>query len=283
MAEPNLEGWKLLTDYIQSICGIQLDESKHYLLASRLSGVLAETASISYGGLYHKARMDATGSVERSIIDAITTGETSFFRDQAPFELLRNKLLPALVERRKRTALGRIPIRIWSAACSTGQELYSIAIVVREVLGPTNNYDIRLIGTDISPEAVRRATDGTYNAIEASRGVGPAALARYFVQEDANWRVRPEIRALTTFRTFNLLRDFSLLGQFDIIFCRNVAIYFSERDKASLFGRMANSLAADGALLIGSTESLAGICPQLTAQTHLRSAYYEKAASGPRA
>ena len=127
--------WKLLAGYIYSICGIQLNESKQYLIQSRLSGLLKQTASLSYTGLYQKARMDATGLIERSIINAITTGETSFFRDDAPYQLLRHKILPDVIDRRSRTAAGKIPIRIWSAACSSGQEVYSIAIALREVLG----------------------------------------------------------------------------------------------------------------------------------------------------
>jgi chemotaxis protein methyltransferase CheR len=268
--------WKLLAQYIHSICGIQLDESKRYLIESRLSGLLEQTASLSYTGLYQKARMDATGTLERSIINAITTGESSFFRDDSPFQLLRHKILPDLIDSRSRTAAGKIPIRIWSAACSTGQEVYSIAIVLREALGGSEKYDVRLTGTDISPDAVRRASLGVYNSVEAGRGLDAGKLSRYFTKQDGNWKVRDEIRAMASFRTVNLLRDFSALGQFDIIFCRNVAIYFSDRDKASLFGRMEKSLASDGYLIVGATESLAGVCPQFTAKNHLRAVFYQR-------
>jgi len=228
--------WKLLADYIHSICGIQLDESKRYLIESRLSGLLEQTASLSYTGLYQKARTDATGRIGRSIIDAITTGETSFFRDDAPYQLLRHKILPDLIDRRSRAATGKIPIRIWSAACSSGQELYSIAIVLREVLGGAEKYDVRLVGTDISPEAVRRASLGVYNSVEAGRGIDAGRLSRYFAQQDGKWRVRDEIRAAVSFRTVNLMGEFASLGQWDIIFCRNVAIYFSERDRSRCLG-----------------------------------------------
>jgi chemotaxis protein methyltransferase CheR len=268
--------WKLLAGYIHSICGVQLDEKKQYLIESRLSRLLEQTGSSSYTGLYQKARMDGTGAIERSIINAITTGETSFFRDDAPYQLLRHKILPDLIDRRNGAASGKIRIRIWSAACSSGQEVYSIAMVLREVLGAAEKYDIRLIGTDISPEAVQRASLGVYNSLEGSRGIDEAKLSRYFTKQDGNWKVRDEIRAMASFRTVNLLRDFSSLGQFDIIFCRNVAIYFSDRDKASLFGRMEKSLASDGYLVIGATESLAGICPQLAAKNYLRAVFYQR-------
>jgi len=274
--------WKRLADYIQSICGIQLDGSKRYLIESRLSGLMEQTGSATCDALYDAARSDSSGALERSIINAITTGETSFFRDDVPFQLLRHKILPELIDHRTAQGGARIPIRIWSAACSTGQEVYSIAMVVRDLLGPMahEKYDVRLIGTDISPEAVRRASLGVYNSVEAGRGLDPVLLARYFVQQGSTWRVRDEVRGLAAFRTINLLRDFSLLGQFDIIFCRNVAIYFSEADKISLFRRMERSLAPDGYLIVGSTESLTAICPQYQAKRHLRAVYYTS--NGPR-
>jgi chemotaxis protein methyltransferase CheR len=279
MSPLQIAEWKLLAGYIQSISGIQLDESKQYLMESRLRGLMDETKCLSYGELYTRVRGETSGTLERSIINAITTGETSFFRDSAPFQLLRQKLLPALVARRSQEGAARIPIRIWSAACSSGQEAYSIAMILREVLGPSDKYDIRLVGTDISPEAVRRATAGIYNGIEAARGTSEAMLGRYFERHGDGWRVRAELRSIPSFRVMNLMRDFSFLGEFDIVFCRNVAIYFSEADKAALFERMSRVLAADGVLIVGSTESLVGMCPNLTAKKELGAVYYQKGSS----
>lgn len=270
--------WKLLAAYIQSLCGIQLDESKQYLMDTRLRGLMERTRCHSYGELYCLARAEPSGEIERSIIGAITTGETSFFRDCAPFQLVRQKLLPELIAHRARSA-SRIPIRIWSAACSTGQELYSLAILVRDILGTSDNFDVRLIGTDVSLDAVRRAESGIYNSVEAMRGTGDAVLSRYFLRHDDGWRIRDNIRALTSFRTLNLMRDFSSLGEFDIVFCRNVAIYFSEADKLDLFARIARVLAPDGSLIIGATESLVGSCPQFVAQRDSGAVYYRKIAS----
>jgi chemotaxis protein methyltransferase CheR len=268
--------WRLLAGYIQSICGIRLDETKQYLVESRLSSLLEQTRCLSYGELYWRARAEVSGSIERSIINAITTGETSFFRDGTPFQLLRQKLLPDLIARRAGAGGAKIPIRIWSAACSSGQEVYSIAMVLREALGTAEKYDIRLVGTDISPDAVQRANSGTYNSVEAGRGIDPALLSRYLQKQNDVWRVRDDVRALASFRTLNLLRDFSMLGEFDVIFCRNVAIYFSEADKTSLFDRVGRALAPHGALIIGSTESLLGICPQFVARQERGTVYYEK-------
>jgi chemotaxis protein methyltransferase CheR len=274
---------KLFAGYIYSICGVQLDESKHYLIESRLSNLVSRTNCGTYSELYNKARSDKTGSLERSIIDAITTGETLFFRDTAPFELLRNKILPDLIDRRTQPGGGKIRIRIWSAASSTGQEIYSIAMVLRELLGPPEKcdekYDIRLLGTDISPQAVARASLGIYSDLEVGRGLSAPLLARHFVRHEGGWKIRDEIRAMAAFRTANLLRDISYLGQFDIVFCRNVAIYFSEADKAVLFRNIAKSLPADGYLLIGSTESLTGAACGFEAKRYLRSMFYQPAAS----
>lgn len=272
---------KLLAAYIYSICGVQLDETKNYLIENRLSALVARTNSRTYSELYHKARTDKTGSLEHAIIDAITTGETLFFRDMAPFDLLRYKILPELIDRRSKAYGGKIRIRIWSAACSSGQEIYSIGMVLREMLGPIeklgDKYDVRLLGTDISPQAVARASRAIYSDLEIGRGLDAPLLGRHFVKDAGGWKVRDEIRAMASFRTTNLLRDFSVLGQFDIVFCRNVAIYFSEQDKADLFRRLKKSLPADGALIIGSTESLSGIACGLEPRRYLRSIFYEPA------
>jgi len=271
---------KLLACYIYSLCGIQLDYTKHYLIEGRLRPLVAQTRAGTYSELYNKARSDTSGTLERAIIDAVTTGETLFFRDGAPFDLLRYKILPELIDRRSRFPPGKIPIRIWSAAASTGQELYSIAIVIRELLDRPERYDVRLLGTDVSSKAVARASAGVYKDVEIERGMPPALLDRYFVRREKGWQICEEVRAMACFRTVNLLRDFFMLGQFDIIFCRNVAIYFSEPDKGSLFARLAKSLAPDGYLIIGATESLANLATCFEAKRHLRTVYYQRVKPG---
>jgi len=273
----NLDECKLLANYIYSICGIQLDQTKHYLIEGRLRNLVAQTKAHTYSELYNKARSDSSGALQQAIIDAVTTGETLFFRDKAPFELLRHKILPELIERRSRNASGKIPLRIWSAASSTGQELYSIAMVLQDLPGGSDKYDVRLVGTDISPRAVARASRGVYSDIEIERGVPQDSLTRYFVRREEGWQIRDSLRAMVTFRTANLLKDFSMLGQFDIVLCRNVAIYFSDQDKADLFGRLAKSLAPDGYLMIGSTEGLPSSTRAFATKRHLRSVYYQRA------
>ena len=267
------EEQKTLSQYVYSISALALDDSKGYLLEGRLSGLAEEMGCRSFGELVSRAQSDPGGPIRRRVIDAITTGETFFFRDTGPFDLLRCKILPELIDRRTRSG-GVRSIRIWSAACSTGQELYSIAIVLKEMLGDPARYGVRLLGTDISNEAVARASRGIFNPTEISRGMGEAMRAKYFVPAAGGWQIRDEIRAMASFRTLNLMQDFSALGRFDIVFCRNVAIYFNEADKRRLFGRLAAMLEPHGGLIIGATESITGLCPELQPLRYLRSVFY---------
>jgi chemotaxis protein methyltransferase CheR len=264
---------KNLAQYVYSLTAITLDDSKGYLIESRLSSLLEDFSCPSYGALLLKAKSDSSRALERKIIDAITTNETSFFRDTAPFDLLRHKLVPELIDRRKRTGASRI--RIWSAACSTGQELYSIAILLKELLGDPDRYGIRLMGTDISDDAVARASKGFFSPVEISRGLTEAQRARYFAPVPGGWQICDEIRAMASFQKLNLMADFSSVGKFDVIFCRNVAIYFTEQDRVPLFQRMERALEPGGCLVIGAMESLNGISAQFESKRHLRAVFYQ--------
>lgn len=277
MIKLEAEEMAVLAKYIYSVSGISLDASKGYLIESRLAGLAQELGCGTYGELYFKAKADTAGKVRRRIIDAITTGETLFFRDNAPFELLRHKILPDLIDARTKAAAGTgpIPIRVWSAACSTGQEIYSIGIALRETLGNNSRFDIRLVGTDIADKAVAAASRGIFGRVEIERGLPPATLQRWFTPVDGGWKIHDEIRGLASFRALNLMEDVSSVGRFDIVFCRNVAIYFNESDRVSVFRRIGRTLEPDGYLVIGSTESLSGVCPEYESKRHLRSVYYQ--------
>jgi chemotaxis protein methyltransferase CheR len=268
------EEFPIWSRYIKEICGIHLDESKGYLVETRLGCLLAEAGASNFSELLYKVRGDASNTLRRKVIEKITTNETSFFRDVSPFELLRHKLIPELMDRHNKSGT-RTPIRIWSAACSTGQEAYSTAIVFKELIGDLAKCDIRIVGTDISNKVVAHASYGEYNRLELERGLAPDALFRHFAASGDKWRVRDEIRSLVTFRTMNLLEPFSFPNPFDIIFCRNVAIYFTEPDKIRLFRNIVKYLAKDGCLIIGSTESISGLCPELEPKRHLRSVFYQ--------
>ena len=274
-----LEGneFSLWSSYVYSITRISLDATKGYLIETRLSSLLRETGSTSYKQLLDRVIADATGALKRKVIGAITTNETSFFRDTSPFDLLRNKILPDLVDARGRQ-LGKgrpMTLRIWSAASSTGQKVYSTAIVCKETLVDMNKFDVRILGTDISDKVIAQASYGKYTKLELDRGLTPDKLNAYFQPDGPDFKVRDPIRALTTFKTINLLEPFSFPTKFDIIFCRNVAIYFSDADKRKLFDNISRVIAADGYLIIGSTESITGICPRFEAKRHMRSVFYQ--------
>jgi chemotaxis protein methyltransferase CheR len=273
----------VFAQYIRSLCGVILDDTKAYLIETRLSNLAQESGCSTFSELYYKARADITKTLPRQIIDAITTNETLFFRDNAPFEMLQHKILPELIDRRKKKKISNapLPLRIWSAACSTGQEVYSIAIILKELLGDINQYNLRLLGTDISNRAVAQASRGIYNKVEIERGLPVGKLERYFSAQNPGWKIKDEIRSMASFSTINLLDDFSRLGKFDIIFCRNVAIYFADQDKANLYRRLASVLEPDGYLIIGSTESLTGVSNLFIPQRHLRSVYYQLTNGSP--
>ncbi len=269
----------LVAQYVHAVCGITLDESKAYLIEGRLSNLAEEAGCASFGQFIGRARTDPARALERRMVDAITTGETLFFRDNTPFDLLRYKIIPEAVDRAARAGQGRI--RIWSAACSTGQELYSIAMLLKEMLGDPDRYGVRLVGTDISDEAVARASRGMFSALEISRGLSDDMRDKYFVARNGGWQVRDELRALASFKKLNLLQDVSSLGKFDVIFCRNVAIYFTDADRRTLFGRIERVLEPSGVLVIGAMESLAGVAPQFESKRHLRSVFYQLRAASP--
>ncbi|RKX86970.1 MAG: protein-glutamate O-methyltransferase CheR [Spirochaetes bacterium] len=268
----------LFSDYIATLSGIHLNSSKGYLLETRLVKMLRETGTDNFTDLYKKIRADISKKLEGQLLDAMTTNETHFFRDSAPFDLLQHKIIPDLIDRRIPGAdINKSPLtlKIWSAACSTGQEVYSIGIVLKELLGDTTNHNVTILGTDISDEAVTKASWGYYSPIDIERGLPPAKLNKYFNKENDKWKIDDEIRSLATFKKLNLMNDFSHLGKFDIIFCRNVAIYFPEEKKKLLFQRISKLLKPDGALIIGSTESIATVCPSFESKRYLRSIYYQ--------
>ncbi|MBW2107458.1 MAG: protein-glutamate O-methyltransferase CheR [Deltaproteobacteria bacterium] len=270
------EEFEVLTKYIHDISGILLDQSKAYLLETRLGSIAEELGCSSYKELHQKAILDPTKKVKAKIIDAISTNETLFFRDSTPFDLLQHKILPELIDMRtaKGSSLLPVPIRIWSAACSTGQEVYSIAIVLKELLPDLSKYNIKLLGTDISDAAIAQASYGAYNKFEIERGLPPTKLRKYFIQKGNTWKIKDEIRAMVNFKKVNLMQPFRALGKFDVIFCRNVAIYFSLEDRKKLFDRLADMLDTGGSLIIGSTESLTGICSRFEPLRHLRTIFY---------
>jgi chemotaxis protein methyltransferase CheR len=269
--------FRLWARYVYDISGIFLEPAKSYLLESRLLTLLQEYDCRTFSDLYQRSRNDGNKDIEKRIIDQITTHETLFFRDNYPFEMLKFKILPELIDRKTKPGFSRSPIsiRIWSAGCSTGQEVYSIAIALKEVLVDLKKYHVTVLGTDISSSAVARASSGTYNKIEMDRGLASEQMEENFIRDGQCWKIKDEIRALVAFKKMNLMVPFSGLGKFDVIFCRNVAIYFTMDDRKKLFSNIEKVLAAEGVLIIGATESLIDIAPQFEHRRYLRSVFYQ--------
>ncbi|MBN2280834.1 MAG: protein-glutamate O-methyltransferase CheR [Candidatus Marinimicrobia bacterium] len=263
------------SEYVYKISGIHLDETKGYLLESRLNPLLVSYNLDSYEELLRKAITDKTKDLQEHIINAVSTNETFFFRDKSPFTILQYKLIPELIDRRQKLYRSKqIPIRILSAACSTGQEVYSIAISLLEEIPNIQNYDINILGVDIADEVIAKASYGKYGKFEVERGMSPALLNKYFNRHDDGWRIKDQVRVLANFKKVNLLENFANIGYFDIIFCRNVAIYFKHHDKVKLFKKLASILEPDGALIVGGSESLTGVAPDFQVNHYLKGIYY---------
>ncbi len=262
-----------ISKYVYDLTGIVLDRSKAYLLESRLGILLRELECNSYQELYFRARNDYTHRIRNKIIDAITTKETSFFRDNSPFEMLKYKLIPDMIDRINGSIAPSL--NVWSAACSTGQEVYSTIITFMEMIPDLPRWRLRVLGTDISDAAIAQASYGAYNRVEISRGLSQNQLNKYFNPVENTWRIKDEILSYAHFRKLNLLEPMNSVGKFDLIFCRNVAIYFNVEDRKTMFNQLANHLNPHGALLIGASESLIGISNRFVRREYLRSVFYQ--------
>ncbi|SLM27800.1 CheR2 [Desulfamplus magnetovallimortis] len=266
----------VLAKYIMEISGIALTKGKEYLIETRLNPIMEELGCKSYSELHKKAKADFKKNIENKIIDAISTNETYFFRDKSPFTLLQHKIFPDLIDKRSKNRIGLKPaIRLWSAANSTGQEIYSIAMAMDEIGITPQKYQIKLIGTDISDAAIAQASYGRYNKFEVARGLDRNRLNKYFIQEGEYWKIKDEIRAMAQFRKMNLMKPFIGMGKFDIILCRNVMIYFTEEDRRKIYQNIAKVLEPDGYLIIGSTESLANNSDLFVSKRYLNSIFYQ--------
>ncbi|MBI1347731.1 methyltransferase domain-containing protein [bacterium] len=247
--------YDFLTQFLLDRSGLSLGASKEYLLEARLLPLAQSFGLNGIPELVLALRRSPPESLSSSVVEAMTTNETSFFRDKTPFDELREQLLPKLIENRR--SLRRL--RIWSAAASTGQEAYSLAILLREHFPEVNDWHVEIVGTDLSKATLSRAEAGVYTHFEVQRGLPIQMMIKYFQQESGGWRVKEELRKWTRFRTLNLLEPFQHLGSFDVIFCRNVLIYFENDVKKQILDRMAKMLRPDGFLALGAAETVLGV------------------------
>ncbi|MFO8003285.1 CheR family methyltransferase [Thioalkalivibrio sp.] len=239
--------------FLEQSCGLVLGENKHYLVTSRLSRLMGEFSVNSVAELLHLRKTGGRSGLRERVIEAMTTKETYWFRDIFPFEILKNQILP------EQAKAGANNLKIWSAACSSGQEAYSISMAVSEFqqARPGTLKNVQITGTDISAAIVNDARAGRYDSLAIARGLSPERRDRFFSRDGDHWVLRPEIKARASFREFNLLDNYTLMGRFDIIFCRNVLIYFSAENKRKILARMAQALNPRGYLFLGASESMA--------------------------
>jgi chemotaxis protein methyltransferase CheR len=249
------EDFDLLSRTLYERSGLVVTADKAYLLESRLMPVARAFGAKNLEELVALLRKKADASLPRAVTEAMTTNETLFFRDVKPFDQFRQVILPPLLKRRADTRT----IRIWCAACSSGQEPYSLAMLCREEQARLAGWKVEILGTDISAEMVTRARAGQFSQFEVQRGLPIQMLVKYFKQIDDKWQIAQELRDAVSFREFNLLHDPKVLGSFDIIFCRNVLIYFDQKTKSHILDRMAGLLPADGVLYLGGAETVFGV------------------------
>ncbi|MCP4320595.1 MAG: protein-glutamate O-methyltransferase [Psychromonas sp.] len=249
--------YKQFSDFLEVQCGIVLGANKQYLVKSRLIPLMTQFSIESLSELIHQSMSYKNRELRTAVIDAMTTNETLWFRDKYPFELLAKKIYPELLEKKK-------SIKLWSAASSSGQEAYSIAMTSLEyqkqkaILG----MNVQIVGTDISNTMLEQCKNGTYDTLALSRGLSDERKRQFFnaVNDGSGkFQVKPEVKKLTSFRNYNLLDSYAGLGKFDIIFCRNVLIYFSSEVKSKILNQFATALNPGGYLILGASESLTGL------------------------
>lgn len=246
------EDYNAFRSFLEDASGIVLGDNKHYLVTSRLTRLMKEQDIESFSALMQHIKRD--GKLRHRIMDAMTTNETSWFRDSYPFDILKEQLLPEFAKQQARQ------VRIWSAASSSGQEAYSLSMIVSEYLqkrpGSLPANAMQILGTDISPTVLEQARSGFYEGVAASRGLSEERKRRFFTQTGTGWQVKDDIRKRTSFRELNLMQGYAALGKFDIIYCRNVLIYFSADLKRDILARMARALNPGGFLVLGGSESI---------------------------
>jgi chemotaxis protein methyltransferase CheR len=250
---------------------IVLDADKRYLVESRLGPLLRQRDLNSVGQLLARLREPSDIGLQRQIVEALVTSESSFFRDHHPFEALRKIVLPDLISRRR----GQRRLDIWCAASATGQEPYSVALLIREHFPELAGWKIGLLATDLSREVLARAREGRYCQVEVNRGLPAALLVKYFEQHGTNWHLKPDVRSAVDFREINLARPWPGLPPMDLVLVRNVMIYFDVETKKSILGRVARLLRPDGYLLLGGAETTINLHDSFRRVEPLKSGFYQ--------
>lgn len=259
-----------LCDFLMDRSGLSIGSSERYLVEARLVPIAQSSNLAHLSDLVAQLRRGRNENLAVAVTEAMTTNETSFFRDRLPFEELKKVMLPELTESRK--VCHRL--RIWSAASSTGQEAYSIVMALKDSLPNVDSWRIEIVATDIAQNILDRAKQGEYSQLDVQRGLQAKQLVLYFDKTESGFKVKPELQQMVTWEQLNLLDDFSHLGKFDIVFCRNVLIYFEVADKSDILSRIRNQMAEDGYLILGAAETVIGLSDCFDRYQPCRSAVY---------
>jgi len=270
--------YEYLRKLLKERSGLDLSADKQYLVESRLVPLARRASLPGIPELVAKMKSGAEPLIAE-VVEAMTTNETFFFRDKVPFDHLKDAVLPALVQARA----ARRSLRIWCAAASTGQEPYSIAMCLKEAGSLLSGWRTEIIATDLSLGVLEKAKAGTFSQFEVQRGLPIQMLVKYFTQNGEMWQLNADIRSMVQYRQLNLLQDFAHLGTFDIIFCRNVLIYFDQPTKATIFEKMSRMIEPDGVLALGAAESVVGITNAFKPFPDRRGLYCTSAAPAVRA
>lgn len=246
--------YKQFQVFLENACGIVLGDNKHYLVSSRLNRLMAANNIDSLHDLVKKLNLSASVQLRTKVIEAMTTNETLWFRDTYPFEVLSKVIFEEYKQENKKN------LRLWSAACSSGQEPYSISMIAEEYTAHNPGFKLDIVSTDISQAILAEAKEAKYDALALARGLSEERKRRFFSAIGNQWQVNANIRSRINFRETNLLQSYTGLGKFDIIFCRNVLIYFSAESKSNILNRMAESLNPRGYLILGASESITQYC-----------------------
>ncbi|OPF91150.1 CheR family methyltransferase [Rhodopseudomonas palustris] len=269
--------YDFLRKLLKDRSGLDLSADKQYLVESRLLPLARRLSLGGIGELVQKMKGMGAESLISDVVEAMTTNETFFFRDKVPFDHLREEMLPALLQARA----ARRSLRIWCAASSTGQEPYSIAMTLKELGPAVAGWRFEIIATDLSPQVLEKSKSGLFSQFEVQRGLPIQLLVKYFKQAGEVWELSPEIRAMVQHRQLNLLHDFSSLGTFDIVFCRNVLIYFDQTTKVGILERIAKRLEPDGYLTLGAAETVVGLTDAFKPHNSRRGVYLPNLKSAP--
>jgi chemotaxis protein methyltransferase CheR len=250
----NPPDYEYLRKILKDSSGLDLSADKQYLIESRLLP-LARKAGLPGIGELVQLMKGGSAAVTAQVVEAMTTNETFFFRDKIPFDHFRDSIMPEIL----RARAARRSVRIWCAAGSTGQEPYSLAMCLKEMGTALAGWRVEVLATDLSQEVIEKSKAGLYSQFEVQRGLPIQLLVKYFKQVGELWQINADVRAMVSHRQINLLHDFSQLGSFDVIFCRNVLIYFDQDTKVDIFRRLAKVTEADGFLVLGAAETVVGL------------------------